>query len=197
MIQMYHCNIHSHDSLYFYFIDRFGNGPYKIEVCVLLEGIKKYFTIQTAPNDIAPHAILKFMEMINTKSWDDTLFYHQADHVVMGVPINIKAERKKTPALKPLLFSEHNEKYPHEKLTIGFSDGGPNFYINIEDNTKIHGPGGGDDDDHGIMNQGESCFGRIIHGQDIVKDFITLNKKAVTAGTVQYTRILNMKRIMT
>lgn len=163
-------------------------------MCILLEGIKKYFTIQTAPNDIAPHAIRTFMEMIDTKSWDDTVFYHQVDHVVMGVPVNVKAERKKTPALEqPTLFSEYNEKYPHEKLTIGFQRGGPEFYINVDDNTKIHGPGGQEDDD--IMRQGESCFGRIIHGQDIVKDFIALNQKAITTGTVHYTRILSMNRI--
>jgi cyclophilin family peptidyl-prolyl cis-trans isomerase len=162
-------------------------------VCVSIEGRKKYFTIQTAPNDIAPHAIRTFMNMVDMKSWDDTMLYHQVDHVVVGVPVNANAERKINSELQQTLFSEYNEKFPHEELTIGFQRGGPEFYINMDDNSKIHGPGGQGNDD---LNQGDSCFGKIVHGQDIIKDFTALNQKAMSTGKVYYTRILSMSRVI-
>ena len=40
--------------------------------------------------------------------------------------------------------------------------GGPIIYINMDDNTQHHGPGGYD-------GGPDPCFGRITHGHDVVE----------------------------
>lgn len=172
---------------------KFGKGPYGIEVCVIMEGERKFFTIQTAPNELAPHTIRTFMEMVHHKIWDETIFYHQAEHVAVGVPVNIKGEKREGEFVKSLLFPEYSEKFPHKENTIGFqgNPGGPEFYINIDDNTNYHGPG---KQAYDAMEEGESCFGKIVRGMDVVQKFQAINRKAgETENGVLYTSIQSMR----
>jgi hypothetical protein len=133
--------------------------------------------------------------MVHKKFWDSTVLYHQVEHVVIGVPVDINGVRKESELNKPLLFPESSPDFPHVANTIGFKGkpGGPEFYINLDDNSDIHGPGG-QAGDH--MNDGESCFGTIIHGIDVMEDFIKLNKKAMMSEEgVYYSAIKQMKFI--
>ena len=153
----------------------------------------KFFTIKTAPNNLAPHSIRTFLEMVHSRLWDQTILYHQAEHVVVGVPVGIKGDRKQGEFVKPLLFPEYSEEFPHTENTIGFqgNPGGPEFYINIDDNSDFHGPGG---QTYDAMDEGESCFGKIVHGMDVVKQFREMNKKAAKSETgVLYTVIESMR----
>lgn len=157
---------------------KYGEGPYDIEVAVEISGVPKYFTIQTAPTKYAPHAVKTFMDMIEKQVWDDTVLYHQVDHVTVAVPVDMKGVRKDPKDAKGLLFSEYTEDYPHRKFSLGFQGhpGGPEFYINMEDNNGIHGPGG--QKYHDVTDDGDSCFGEITHGRDVVRQFAELNAKA-------------------
>lgn len=59
------------------------------------------------------------------------------------------------------------------------SSGGPNFYINTNDNTQIHGPGGQPPEDDIIaeaaaqagtaVSRPEPCFGRVVSGYDVIQ----------------------------
>ena len=142
-----------------------------------IEGQRKFFTIQTAPTEFAPHAIKTFLDMVEHKVWDGTVFYHQVNHVTVASPIDLSGKRKDPEVAKKTLFTEHNSEYPHKKFTVGFQGhpGGPEFYINMENNEKIHGPGG--QSYHDVTDDGDTCFAEVIHGEDVVEQFAMLNKK--------------------
>ena len=54
-------------------------------------------------------------------------------------------------------------RYPHEKYTLGFAGrgGGNAIYINVENNTMVHGPG---TDRGGKDPESDTCFGRLVPG---------------------------------
>lgn len=133
------------------------------------------------------------MDMIERKVWQETVLYHQADHVVIAVPINMEGVRKSDEDAKPILFSEYSSDYPHKKYTVGFQGhpGGPEFYINMDDNDSIHGPGG--QEYHDVTDDGDTCFGEITHGRDVLEHFAEINKKALNSKTgVFYSLIESM-----
>jgi hypothetical protein len=74
-----------------------------------------------------------------------------------------------TKGLDLLAFPDYSEEYPHMEWTLGFAGrpGGPDFYINLDDNTELHGPGG--QYQHALEEQGDSCFGRIKTGQEFIQ----------------------------
>jgi hypothetical protein len=182
---------------------RYGKGPYAVEVIVVIEGERKSFIIQTAPSHIAPHAIRMFMDMVrnkfwDSKSWDSAVTHYQVNHDALNVllpTINMAGDRKESEYNEPLLFPESSPEFPHVANTICFwvKPDRSGFYINLDDNSDIHGPGG-QADDH--IHDGESCFGSIIHGIDVMEDFIKLNKKAMMSEEgVYYSAIKQMKFI--
>ena len=64
------------------------------------------------------------------------------------------------------MFQEYNKnlEYLHKPKSIGIAGrpGGPDFYVNLLDNLRSHGPGG----------QGpepDPCFGQVIQGWDIIE----------------------------
>jgi len=64
-----------------------------------------------------------------------------------------------------LLFQEYDPEYPHEAMRLGIAGvpGGPDFYINLVNNVRNHGPGG-----QGPGAEPNPCFGKLIQGEDIV-----------------------------
>jgi hypothetical protein len=67
-----------------------------------------------------------------------------------------------------LAFPDYSDEYPHEPWTIGYTGrpGGPDWYINKVNNTLGHGPGG--QSQYALEEQGDSCFGRVVEGQDVL-----------------------------
>mmetsp|Transcript_22895 Transcript_22895/g.28854 ORF Transcript_22895/g.28854 Transcript_22895/m.28854 type:complete len:280 (-) Transcript_22895:190-1029(-) len=173
---------------------RYGQGPYTIEVQVQVEGNRKFFEIQTAPNDLVPHSIRTFMDLVENRVWDRTVLYHQVKHVVVGVPVGLDGIRKNPDTAKGLLFADYSEKFPHKRNTIGFqgSPGGPEFYINLDDNVKIHGPGGQQYED--MFEEADSCFGLVQNGDEVLELFSELNAKALDSKNgVYYSMIESMR----
>jgi hypothetical protein len=65
------------------------------------------------------------------------------------------------------MFAEYNEKYPHEKYTVGFPgrpNAGQDFYINLQPNVIHHSPRFDKDATTGeeTFIEGEPCFGKIV-----------------------------------
>ncbi len=179
------------------FLFSYGTGPYLIQVEVVVDGKTKFFTIETAPIELMPHAVYSFMEMVKNKVWDETLFIHKVDHVVLAAPIDEEGKLKDPTNSKPLLFPEYSEKFPHVKNTIGFQGrpGGPEIYINLDDNRDHHGPGG--QKQHDLVEEADPCFGVITKGVEVLDEFRALSRKAQSLGEdeIYYSKIVSMKYI--
>jgi hypothetical protein len=86
-------------------------------------------------------------------------------------------EADRAAALKPFIeaelasldFPEYSERFPHEKWTLGYTGrpGGPDWYINKQNNTIMHGPGG--QYHHQIEEQADPCFAKVIDGFDKIE----------------------------
>lgn len=160
---------------------------------VKVEGETKYFTIETAPNHIMPHAVHTFMNLIDNRVWDGSMFIHKVDHVALA-PISENISPKKT-TVKSLLFPEYSSEWPHEVNTVGFQGrpGGPSIYVNLDDNTDWHGPGG--QLQHELVEEADPNFAKVIDGFDVLKRFREINRKAVKEDEVYYSKIERMRWI--
>jgi cyclophilin family peptidyl-prolyl cis-trans isomerase len=88
--------------------------------------------------------------------------------------------------LDSVSFQEYHPEYPHEKYTIGFHSG-PEFYINLMNNTLDHGPKEpilkdalGDDEvvDETALEP-DPCFGKIISGFEVIDK---ISEEGITRG---------------
>jgi len=151
--------------------------------------------METAPIDQMPHAIRTFMDFVQNHVFDDTLFIHKVEHVVLAAPIDLDGNLKNREMSKSLLFPEYSEKFPHVEHTVGFQGrpGGPQIYINLDDNSHDHGPGG--QKQYDLVEEADPCFAKVISGFDVLKDMISINEKATEKNEVHYTKIEYMKLV--
>ena len=162
--------------------EKYGEGPHKVKMTVdhLNEKGRRQttsFTVELAASEWMPHAILFFLDTVQNKLWDHTVFMHHEDteHVIVAAPIDYNTQRIKHLQLNQLGwlglgFPEYREDYPHVQYTLGFSGQGPTIYINTKDNTKSHGPGG--QGHHLLETDAEPCFGRVIKNDEAAVDEI-------------------------
>ena len=112
------------------------------------------------------------MEMVKTKVWDDSIFSHNSNHIVLAELKDSKGNNKRDifveNNISTLSFPEYNTEYPHHKYTLGFGGrpGGPGFYINTEDNRDIHGPGG--QLGYHLVEEADPCFAKVIEGRHVI-----------------------------
>jgi hypothetical protein len=168
---------------------RFGDGHHYVEFTFLLPSdaneTEHHFIVETAPTELMPNAVQLFLEQVAHKLWDNSWFYINGPHVLQAGPMlqeddsieedTFEADRKA--ALKPfvdagldsLAFPEYSHQYAHEKWTLGFTGrpGGPDWYINKQNNTLMHGPGG--QYHHDIKEEADPCFAKVIEGFEIVE----------------------------
>ena len=80
-----------------------------------------------------------------------------------------------------LSFPEYSPEFPHVENTVGFATrpGGPDFYINTSDNSKPHGPGG--QTQHALVEEADSCFGKIVRGLDLLPRMMNGEKATIEA----------------
>jgi cyclophilin family peptidyl-prolyl cis-trans isomerase len=129
--------------------------------------------------NLMPHAVNTFLRQVDLKLWDKTVFWHHdgIDHIISASPVlfdqaGTKNHHFEAMGVRELGFAEYSPDYPHEELTLGFSDRGPNFYINILNNTIVHGPGG--QGGSRAKDHADPCFGKIIDGLDTVREMYKL-----------------------
>lgn len=65
-------------------------------------------------------------------------------------------------------FQEYSPDFPHRQYTLGYAGrpGGPNFYINMKDNTRVHGPQLDLKEDDEM--DADPAFGKVVAGFDAV-----------------------------
>lgn len=158
-------------------MQKYGEGPHRVEFKVLSrEGKKRgVFIVELAPLDLVPHAIETFLDMVASKVWDNTVFYHHftQNHVLAAAPVaygtfNSKQHQMEALGFAGVGFPEYSKLFPHERYTLGFSGKGPNFYINTKNNSDHHGPGG--QGHHDLPTDADPCFGRVVSGLEVLNE---------------------------
>ena len=164
----------------------FGPGPHHVRFTVEFPTDvdppeRGTFLVELAPLDELPHANHIFLEQVYHELWDGTWFYLNGPHVLQAGPQDWdedsagEAVKVFTDAnLDKLSFPEYSPSFPHLPFTMGFTGrpGGPDFYINKVDNVKSHGPHG--QFQHSLDEQADSCFAKIIEGQDTLQKVFRL-----------------------
>ena len=183
---------------YTYPIDqRFGPGPYYIEFTLNVNGEKKFFTLETAPNDLMPHSVYYFMDMVERNIWEDTVLMHKhkLNHIVTAALVSPSGENKRDQAVGELSFPEYSDEYRHDEYTVGFvgRPGGPEFYFNLEDNSDMHGPG---KQSHStVMNDADPCFAKVIIGKHVLAGLKEITKGTTEESDLIFTAIEKVQRI--
>lgn len=137
-------------------IEKFGPGPHHIQIKVVLPKYQKpqgnyteeefdTFEVELAPIKEVPHSVHLFLEQVSHGLWNkpDMHFHLNTAHILMAGPTTKPArEVFQDYGLAHLAFPEYSPSFPHEQFTLGFAGrpGGPSFYINSSNNTKVHGP---------------------------------------------------------
>jgi hypothetical protein len=147
--------------------ETYGPGPYQIEITILIDGEERFLVMETAPNELMPHSVYTFLQMVEAHTWDDTVLLG-IDHVILATLEDTENNLKISDSIRTLSFPEYSEDYPHVENTVGFvgRPGGPRFYINSFDNSEDHGPGG--QKRYALVEEADPCFGKIIHGLDLL-----------------------------
>ncbi|KAL7581514.1 hypothetical protein ACA910_022083 [Epithemia clementina (nom. ined.)] len=168
---LYHSRAHGFDS----------SSPQHASTFVHNRGmrVKRHFIIELAPLDLMPHSVHLFLDLVESKLWNDSVFLHhdESEHVVAAAPVDYSTHNLKTELLdslnfKSLSFPEYSPEYPHKKYTVGFAHKGPTIYINTVDNTENHGPGS--QEHHLFPEDADPCFGTVIRGQEVIEDLMKL-----------------------
>ncbi|KAL3780009.1 hypothetical protein HJC23_000299 [Cyclotella cryptica] len=161
-------------------LDRYGPGPYRVEVVIELPTeipTHESLILELGPLDIMPHTIKTFLEMIERETYIDGTFILAKDHIILGGPSDLHdaennqrlTERMLQHGYHPdgaLLFNEYSDEYPHVQGTVGFTAGksGPMFYINLINNSEIHGA------------LKDPCFAKFIRGFDLLERIAQMPK---------------------
>lgn len=153
---------------------KYGKEPYIVELHVELpEGQDGgVITVEMAPASLVPHAVLYFLSQVSAGAWNGCSFIRNAHHVLQADPRGKNCDRKKFRNLDTVEYSipfqEYHQDFPHKALTLGLAGrpGGPDFYISTVDNTANHGPGG--QGSYEVSEEADSCFGKVIGGEDVV-----------------------------
>jgi cyclophilin family peptidyl-prolyl cis-trans isomerase len=145
--------------------------------------------IELAPINLMPHAVHIFLSQISEGYWTrgTSAIVMNPGHVLQACPhpcLETKALGGSYPGdpyvdmrhagLDSVSFQEYHPEYPHEKYTIGFAGrphSGPEFYINLMNNTLDHGPKQAKTVEEVVDEtalEPDPCFGKIISGFEVI-----------------------------
>jgi len=193
-------------------VERFGPGPHYVSMEVILDegnpSSQREIIYQLAPLDLMPHSIHLFLAQIAEGYWarGTPSIAISAEHVLQSCPhpclenVDMGGTVQGYPygemrraGLDVVSFQEYSPLYPHEKYTIGFAGmpkSGPEFYINLLDNTLDHGTlverkakmgpdlyaawamaaFGSTEEADEMTIEPYPCFGKVIHGFDVIDE---------------------------
>jgi hypothetical protein len=176
-------------------IQKYGEGPYRVRFSVRYHEAEdiEQFVLEMADLNLMPHSVLTYLDMVDARLWDNTVFYHhaQSKHVIAAAPVVFGTFEPKHHHLEAMgftgaSFAEYSDAFPHEEFTVGFNGRGPNFYINTVDNSRPHGPGG--QGHHALPGDADPCFAKVISGHEAVKGMLRLkhtpNKRLAVPGNL-------------
>lgn len=158
----------------------YGAGPYKVEIELSFpqvppedhpnpqswQRVSQWIVVELAPLDIMPHSVNMFLRQVHHKMWEGmTMVLKDEKKIQFGPRTTHGEERNFGRNFSKLLYQEYSNKYTHEQWTLGYAGrpGGPDFYINLVDNTEEFGPGM---DRH---SEADPCFGRVVEGFDVLE----------------------------
>jgi cyclophilin family peptidyl-prolyl cis-trans isomerase len=160
----------------FIFVCRFGPGPYYFVELHLDLPAPNTILLETAHLDAVPHSIQLFLEQVSHGLYDNTAFHLNAPHKLQAGPSsNPQAHQvfRQHPSLNSILFQEYNPTFPHTQYTVGYAGrpGGPDFYINMKDNTNLHSLPSYDYNDYHNQDQNlqDPCFARVVAGVNVLQ----------------------------
>jgi cyclophilin family peptidyl-prolyl cis-trans isomerase len=144
-----------------------------------------------------PHTVFTFLEQVENGMYDhgEFAFEYNGPHVTLATPATdgLKSIFDQS-GIAHVLFPEYSPSVAHEPYTVGLAGrpSGPNFYFNMVDNVKLHGPGG-----YAKDGSGDPCFGKVTRGMDII-DRVHGSTGPLTKGDWKRIEneivIINMKR---
>jgi cyclophilin family peptidyl-prolyl cis-trans isomerase len=176
---------------------RYGPGPhYYVEMQLVFDPESNVYdadkdqnaalvVIQTARIEHMPHSVFQFLELVSHKVYDGTTFHKRLNHIVQAGPsVETKAQQRGSlllldPSLSNIMFQEYSPEMAHTPYTVGFPGrpGGPDFYVNMKDNSAIHGPGGQSWHYGDLVDDADPCFGTIVEGIDVIERIHQSNVK--------------------
>lgn len=165
-------------------LDKFGPGPYFVKVTLAFPGDDPHVETSSLLLEMAsaadmPHTVYTFLSRVSKGLYDGTSFYHNAGHVLVAgaLPnLNTPDEHAKDllhrfdkSGLRQTSFQEYSTQWPHTKFTVGLAGrpAGTDFYINMQDNTAVHGPGG-QTKYHDGATTADPCFAKVVRGFDSI-----------------------------
>jgi len=184
-------------------LEQFGGGPYRVEINLQFDPsdadrggpATARIVLELASADDMPHSVYWFLTQVSLKLYDGCSFHRNAQHVVQAGPTadTTSSQRRRfiDQGYDHVLFQEYSDRMPHVKYSVGYAGrpSGPDFYINLRDNTVIHGPGGQDS----LTDEADPCFANVVEGQDVVDRIHALNDKDGSIELVHSVRIPSMR----
>ncbi len=168
-------------------LDDVGPGPFFVKLTFAFQDSpeNESILIELAPLDLIPHTVHTFLKMTLRKLLSRATFHTVRSHIlVLGPEDRNDAENDavlKTRMVSEgysgggLLFGEPTSEYPHTPYTVSFNKRrGPSFYINLIDNSRNHASYYADD---GSFVEGDTCFGKVVEGVNVVARILSLKKK--------------------
>jgi hypothetical protein len=158
---------------------RFGSGPHLVQIEIeypeYAEDVaaehwprkRGSLRLEMASLDLMPVSVNLFLQQVHHGLLDNGNFLVNLPHILQVESVDVR--RFQELKLDVVPFQEYHKDYPHEKFTLGFSGrpGGPHFYINKENNTDNHGPGG--QTHHDLHEEADPCFAKVVEGYEILE----------------------------
>lgn len=148
---------------------KYGNGP----VVVKMETSYGDMKIQLAPFDQMPVAVWYFLQKVEEGYWDGNTFFRTERHVIQATTQSVDGRQLHSDrsVFSSIPFQEYHPEFKAHKFALGLAGrpGGPDFYVNMENNYSSHGPGG---QGPSFELPGENpfpdvTFGNIIEGSEV------------------------------
>lgn len=151
---------------------RYGKGKYRVVMTLGFpksagEPQQETLVMHMASADLMPHTVAYFLDHVSKGHFDGTSFIRLAPHVLQADPIqpgtkkSLHGRFSEGDSFPSVAFQEYSPKYPHKQWRVGLAGrpGGPDFYINLVDNTKNHGPGG--QTSYEVVSEADACFAEL------------------------------------
>jgi len=127
------------------------------------------FRMKMAPFNVMPHTTSWFLTLAESGYWEGCGFIRNAMHILQANcnPKEPKDSNEgKAQERISIAFQEYNDNYQHRPYTFGIAGrpGGPDWYINLIDNSGTHGPGGQPRDP-----EADPCFAELVSGKEVIK----------------------------
>lgn len=120
--------------------------PQKKSVKVKIETSEGDMLMETAPFQTLPVVVYYFLNQVQEKLWDHRAFFRAESHVIQASDMcgDCADRESRIKHQKGIPFQEYSDEFPHHKFVLGIAGrpGGPDIYVNMMDNEKLHGPGG-------------------------------------------------------